>query len=135
MEPTPEIAVPQNNRRTFYFITIILLLGAIVTSSIQKGHDSTAVIARARLAQRQNDIHENRESPPEVAAAADVDMRQLLQNAKVWGMVWGIVSIAVFALAIVSWAVAIWRREPGRWVRVPVVVLFVFWFLLLLLMT
>ena len=57
-------------------------------------------------------------------------MQQAIQDARQWG----VVSVVTVAVAILSWSIAIWRRETQRWTWVPVVLLLSFYVLLELMM-
>ena len=129
MEQIPDANVPRKNQRifwTFYFAAIFLLLGAIAVTCVQKHYESTAARTTARKMQRQHDIKEQRESPPAVVAAAEIDVQQLIRYA-VW---WRNVGVVAFVLAILSSGIARRHYEKQRWVWVPIVVLLLFYVLL-----
>lgn len=107
--------------RIFNLITCLLLLAAIVAVCFEKRFENEVKVTVARQVVRQSDIRQQRESTPEVLQAADVDVQPMKQSAARWQ----IAGFTAVALAILAWGVAMWRRENSRWVRVPVVVLFV----------
>ena len=111
MQQTPGTAVPRKNRRVFSFAAIFLLLGAIVAVVIQKQCESAAAIAVAKAATRSDVTHH-------------------LQDAYFWGKV----SLAIVALAILSWGIALWCREKHQWVLVPAIVLLFLYVMLKLIM-
>ena len=133
MEQIPDANVPRKNQRifwTFYFAAIFLLLGAITVACVQKHYESTAGRTAARKMQRQHDIKEQRESPPAVVAAAEIDVQQLIRYA-VW---WRNIGVVAFVLAILSSGIARRHYEKQRRALAPVIVLLVFYVLLGLLM-
>ena len=117
---------PQKNQRVFwifYIAALFLLLGAITASFTKRQYWSGTARTIARQMQRQNDIKEQRESSPQVIAAAEIDVQQLSRKAAWWGRL----SVVAFVLAILSYGIARRHYEKQRWVGVPVIVLFVFY--------
>ena len=111
MQHIPDGQVPRKNRNIFcffYFATIIFLLGAIVVVFLQKQLEGAAGII----------------------VASKGDAQQILQGADYWRNV----SFATVGLAILCWGISLWYQEKYRWVRVPVIVLLLFYVLLQLLM-
>ena len=123
MQPTSEIVVPPTNRRIFYSVAILLLLAAITTAYIQKGYEQVAHKIKTRQTWLRICIEEQKEITPDLAAAADVDVQQIYTMARFWG----IVSLVIAAMAVISRCIGVWRQENCRWVRGPYWVLFVFW--------
>ena len=80
-----------------------MLIG-VTAASFQKGHESNVAVAVAkRIASGVQETDEHRDS-----------VQQIIKNAESWQ----ILSLAAVFLAIVSWSVALWRREKhrGAWV-------------------
>lgn len=94
---------PRKVRHIFYFATISLLIGAIAATFIQKQREKTVAIA----------------------GATGGNVQQAIQDARHWG----VVSVVTVAVAILSWGIAIWRRETHRYAWVPVVLLLSFYVL------
>ena len=99
---------PRQVGHIFYFAAISLLIAAIVVTFIQK--------------QRENAVA--------IAEATGGNVQQAIQDARHWG----VASVVTVAVAVLSWGIAIWRRETHRWAWVPVVLLLSFYVLLELMM-
>ncbi|HBO43026.1 MAG TPA: hypothetical protein DD670_03645 [Planctomycetaceae bacterium] len=107
-------------KRVFHATAIALLLGAVATAFIQKQYEGAVAVAAARrvaLGIRTTDEHQD-------------EARRLIRVAQVWE----IVGFALVAPALLSWGIAIRRREKHRWAWPGVVVLLFLYVWLKLLM-
>ena len=93
MQPIQGVDVPRKNRFFFSYVTVFLLLAAVVAVVFQKQHESAAAIS----SDIQHHVH--------VAAYC------------------GILSLAIAALAILTWGIAVWCHEKHRWMLLPVIAL------------
>jgi len=119
MQQASDTVVPQKHRRVFwiaYNAALFLLLGAIVFSVIQKGHEGAVVITAAQSLVETGAISGN--------------TQQHIQDAAYWMKV----SWATVALAVLSWGIALWYHEKQRWVWGIPIVLLAFFVLLQLMM-
>ena len=114
MQQTPDTNVPPKHSRVFwifYNTAIFLLLAAIAITFVQKSHESAATMTLAKTLAQGGNVQ---------------DVPQLYQNA----VYWGIVSLATFALAMLSLGIAVWfymkQHEKPRYVWGTVIVLFFF---------
>jgi hypothetical protein len=107
-------------RRWFYGLAMLLLWVAVAAAFQQKGRESSVAITSAlRIASGKKETDESR-----------TNVQQIIQDAGRWQML----SVAAVLLAIVSWGIALWRREHSRWVRVCLVVLLTLYVMLELMM-
>jgi hypothetical protein len=104
--------IPRKAGCIFYLTTIALMLAAIATTIAQKQCESTvAMVAAARVA----------------AGAAGTDLyeskvRESMKAAERWR----VLCFVAVALGVLSWGVAMRRREKCRWARACVIVLLAF---------
>jgi hypothetical protein len=104
--------MPRKASRVFYPAAIALMLVSIATTIVQKRRESTiAMVAAARVAAG--------------AGATDLYESKVRQSIEAAGR-WRIVSLAAVAMGILSWGVAMRRREKCRWARACVIVLLAF---------
>ena len=108
MQQVTGATTPRATGRMFCITTIILLLMAVAVAFIQK----------------------QRESAVALAGATGGNEQQTVQEANYWM----ILSLAMVSLAVLSWVIAVWRREKQRWVWVPIVALLSLYVLLELMM-
>jgi hypothetical protein len=110
---TPVVASP---RRWFYVAALVLMLAGAAAAFVQKGRESAAAQTTARRVAsgvQQTDADRN-------------TVGRIIEDAHCWAHV----SFAAVFSAIVSWGVAVVRREKLRWAWAGIVVLFAFYFLL-----
>ena len=108
MQQPTDATTPRKGGRIFYFTTISLLLGAIVVAIIQKRREGDIVVVATKMAVGTEGTEED-----------ESNVQDAIQDAAHWE----ILSLAVVSLAILSWGIAIWRREKLRWAWPCVVVL------------
>jgi hypothetical protein len=107
-------------RHWFYRAAVLLLLVGVTAAILQKEREgAVAKAGAARIAARAEATEEYKSNVQHFTQAAEH---------------WMMLSLAATFLAIVSWCIAIWRRENHRWVWVPVVVLLSLYVLLELMM-
>lgn len=107
-------------RRWFYGAAVLLLILGVTAAFFQKGRESSVAITGAmRFASGRPETNESRN-----------EVQRIIQIAALWHSL----SLAAVLLAILSWCIAIGRRENHRWVWVPVAVLLALYVLLELMM-
>jgi hypothetical protein len=117
--PSDPLSAP-TPRRWFYGLAVLLMLVGVVTAFVQKGRESAVAIAGAKWAtsDRKEPVkHEN-------------DVQQIIHDANCWAML----SLAAVVAAMVSWAVAVSRREMLRGAWAVIVSLLALWIALQLMM-
>jgi hypothetical protein len=120
MENPPDAAVVKTPRRWFYGLAGLLLWLAVAAAFQQKGCESSVATTTAtRLA-----------AGEKATNASRINVQKIIQNAERWEML----SYAAVLLALVSWGIALWRREKSRWVWVCLVGLLALYVMLELMM-
>ena len=120
MQQRTDATTPRKAGRIFYFTTVTLLLGAVVVALIQKDRESAVAMLAARR------VAAGTEATDEFKS----NVQHTIRDAEHWGML----SLVVVSLAILSWGIAIWRREKHRSARFCVVVFLSLYVLLQLIM-
>ena len=90
-------------RRWFYGLAVLLMLVGVVTAFVQKGRESTVAISGAKW------VASGAKEP----IKHQDDVQQIIYDAARWAML----SLVAVLAAMVSWGVAVWRRERlhGSW--------------------
>jgi hypothetical protein len=100
-------------RRWFYGLAVLLMLVGVVTAFVQKGRESAVAVSGAKwfASGRKEPVkHEN-------------DVQQIIRDASRWAML----SLAAVVAAMVSWGVAVSRRERLRGSWAVIVSLLALW--------
>jgi hypothetical protein len=114
---TPSVASP---RRWFYGAAVVLMLIGVATAVVQKARESAVAQTGARRAA----------AGLPVTKASQAEVQQIIREAHRWADV----SLAAVFFAMVSWRVAVSRREKRCGANVVVVCLLALYVMLQLMM-
>ena len=115
MLTTSNVPSAVSPRRWFHAAALLMLIGA-TAAFVQKGHESAVgatVAKRVASGVQETDEHTNA-------------VQRIIRDAEFWQ----VLSLAAVFSAIVSWGVALWRREKLRGARVVIVALFALYVML-----